>query len=277
MLHGERGILASLLLVLLALTTSSLARTFEGNGGSGAPAWEWYIGLYLPFALFTLVSTYHFLDWAKKHRRQAVMLFLVLFGGAILFGVGVSNGPRPELSSMSSVHFNFTEQLRNASNPAYSFPQMQQGLLKMQEALSSTPYYSLTANAITVLATLGALLYWLVRTRSHHATIQTEKMLTLEVVRQPANTPREVIIRYYSMVCQMLRDRGMQIADSDTATDIYVKANERRPGIATNLKNLTSLFQEAKFSLHPITQQEASQASTEWNQISRELAEVRSE
>ena len=273
MRFSEKGILASLLLILLAFATSAQTRIFEGvQTGSAVGLWESQLGLYLPFALFTLVCTYHFLDWAKKHRRQAIIISVLLFSVASLIGIGTANGPRPTINSMTAPHFTFPERGQNALVPFQPFPQIQQDLMKVQQALNSTPYYSFTANALVALITVAAIALLIFRTRTRGISVIPEKATPTEAIQKLGGTPREAIVRYYLLACQALHAHGMQIADSDTPSDIYLKANSRTPRVAADLQRLTLLFQEAKFSLHQITEREAIDASSHWEQISSQIA-----
>ncbi len=272
MRFSEKGILASLLLILLAFSTSAQTRIFEGvQTGSVVYSWESQVGLYLPFALFTLISTYHFLDWAKKHRRRAIIITLLLFSVASLIGIGTATSTRPTVNSMTAPHF--TEQGQSAPVPIQPFPQIQQDLLKVQQALNSTPYYSFTANALLALITVAAIALLVLRTRSRGGiAVVPEKATPTETIQKLGGTPREAIIRYYLSACQALHAHGMQIADSDTPSDIYLKTNSQTPSVAADLQRLTLLFQEAKFSLHEITEREAIDASSRLEQISSQIA-----
>ncbi len=274
MRFSEKGILASLLLILIAFSTSAQTRIFEGvQTGSVVYSWESQVGLYLPFVLFTLISTYHFLDWAKKHRRQAIIISLLLFSVASLIGIGTANSTTPAINSMTAPHFTFTEQGQSAPVPIQAFPQIQQDVLKVQQALNSTPYYSFTANALLALITVAAIALLLLRTRSRGGiAVVPEKATPTETIQEIGGTPREAIIRYYLLACQALHANGMQIADSDTPSDIYLKTNSRTPSVAADLQGLTLLFQEAKFSLHKITEREAIDASSHWEQISSQMS-----
>ncbi len=273
MRFSEKGILASLLLILLAFSTSAQTRIFEGvHTGSEVYSWESQVGLYLPFALFTLISTYHFLDWAKKHRRRAIIISLLLFSVASLIGIGTANSTKPTVNSMTALHFTFTEQGQSAPVPIQPFPQIQQDILKVQQALNNTPYYSFTANALLALITVAAIALLLLRTRSRGGiAVGSEKATPTTTMQKLGGTPREAIIRYYLLACQALHANGMQIADSDTPSDIYLKTNSRTPSVARDLQRLTLLFQEAKFSLHQITEKEAIDASSHWEQISSQI------
>lgn len=271
---GKSSILASLLLILLALLTSALSGAFQGTAVNGPPTWEWYVGLFLPLVLFTLVTTYHFLDWAKKHRRQAIMMLVLTFGAALLFGLGASHGPGPEIGSMTGVGLTFMEQSQSVPFSPYSFPELHQGFMKVQEALNNSPYYSLTANTLVAVMALGVLALWLVRSRVPRVTPVALKSSIQEKTRAEARTPREAIIRCYALACQMLLESGMQIADSDTPTDICVNATAKKPLIESNLRSLTSLFQEAKFSLHQVTDQKAVEASARCKEISNQIRSV---
>ncbi len=270
---SEKGILASLLLILLAFSISAQTRIFEAlHTKSALNAWESQVGLYLPFALFTLVSTYHFLDWAKKHRRQAVIVTVILFSVASLIGIGAANSPRPAIDSMTPPHFTFSQQGQNALVPIQEFPQIEQEFLKVQQALNTTPFYSFTANALGALITVAAIALLFLRTRRRgDIAAAPEKSTLSRSIQRPARSPREAIIRYYALACEALHEHGMQITDSDTPSDIYLKTNSRTPSIAGDLQGLTMLFQEAKFSLHHITETEAINASSHWEQISKQM------
>jgi len=105
---SEKGVLASLALILLAFAAAAETRIIDGRAGTHVPSWEAEIGLYLPFVLFALVSTYHFFDWARKRRRQAILIGIITVSVASLLGVGTANAPRPLVDTMSLTARPFT-------------------------------------------------------------------------------------------------------------------------------------------------------------------------
>jgi hypothetical protein len=270
---SERGILAGLLLTLLAFATAAQTRIMQGTAnGPEIGLWGSLVGLYLPFVLFAMVSTYHFLDWAQKHKRQAIITIVLLVSLAWLFGGGTIGGGRQAVYPITGIRVSLTEQSQTVLPPMEQFPQAQGNLERVGEALSSTPYFSLAANALATLATLVVVALVLLRTRPRVKATIVKDAISAQTADFPAITVRGAIIRCYLLACKALQEQGMRILDSDTPSDIYLKATSETPRVASQLLKLTSLFQEAKFSMHPMTETSAADAREEWQQIAAQLA-----
>lgn len=265
---GEKGVLASLLLILLAFSTGAQTRIFEGaQNTSESGIWESELGLYLPFVLFTLISTYHFLDWAQKHKRQAILTVSLLIGAALLIGFRTP-GAKPAVAPITPSHLPIAEQGGSAIPPVQQFAQLQESLLEVGRALTSTPYYSYGANAFATLVTVAVIVLLLLKARARVKASPIGTGAVSDVVEVPARSAREAVIRFYLLACKALESHGVQISDSDTPSDIYVRATSEQPSVADQLLGLTLLFQEAKFSVHPITEQVVADAQKHLEGIS---------
>jgi len=266
---SEKGILASLALLLLAFSVIAVSRIFEIPGtATAAGSWQAEVGFYLPFVLFTLVSTYHFLEWAKKHRRQAIVMMVIVVAIASLLGTATANAPRPALNSLTLQSQTVTQQSQ-VTPVQFQRGQasLQEDIVKLRDALNSTPYFSTGFSALTLIASAAAVILVLARMRRERAT-------TLKIVAEPliqdisATNPRDVIIQCYNRATRYLMLRGVRMEDSDTPLDAFARIKDFEPSIADSFWKLTLLFEEAKFSLHPISSTQADTASQHCNSIS---------
>jgi len=260
---SERGVLASLALILLAFSAVAETKILEGRGStSPALSWQSEIGFYLPFVLFALVSTYHFLEWARKHKRQAIALMLLMFGVASLIGTAAVNAPRPTLNTPTQQQIGPTQQQSQASVVQVPQPpgSLQEDLIKLREALNSTPYFSASFNALVFLASLLAIVLIVVKLRRGGEGYAVKPSMPPRVTGIVANTPREVVIQSYRLACASLQSGGLTIPDSDTPSDVCVRTKEVKPMLGDSLWKLTLLFEEAKFSLHSISETQAEEA-----------------
>lgn len=261
---GEKGILASLTLMLVAFSAAAQTRIFEGPVNVNGATWVAEVGLYLPFVLFALVSTYHFLDWARKHRRQAILLGIVMVSLASLLGVATANAPRPlmDTTSFPARPFTITQgQISGLSGVLIQQPpSFPDNLKQLQNVLNSTPYYTAGANALVLLASAAAVIFVLLKMRTEGKTLATPK--PRHILRQEPipDSARDAVVQSYRLAYTALQTAGLDIPESDTPQDICAKARSARPSIAYTMSNLTTLFEEAKFSLHQITQKEAEEA-----------------
>jgi len=262
---SERGILAGLALVLLAFSTIGQTQIFQSQGGE-ASSWEGSLGFYLPFALFAIVSTYHFLDWARKHRRQAIIMFLTMTALTSLLGVGVANAPRPSGTIIHSVTF---EQLITANQPPAKGGQIDRAALALTETfqnfrqvLGTTPYLSTSFNALTLIATAVAVFLIAMKVRRERRPHEVfNPVQPAEPALGEPNTAREAVIRAYKVVTGSLRRKGVRIVDSDTPFDAWAKLAGDYPALTDPFSRLAALYEEARFSLHTISDNHAKQAS----------------
>lgn len=274
---SEKSVLACLTLILLAFSVIAETRVLDSAASpSQGPWWQAQIGLYLPFVMFALVSTYHFLDWARKHKRRAILLGVVLVSVASLLGVGSANTPRPLADTGT-----FPTRLLTISQPqssgsvegfAQQLPSFQNSLITLQKVLNSTPYYSTGANVLVILASLATLAFVLFRMKRERS-VATAPILTPSLIEQPrAGLPREMVIHYYALACGRLQASGIRIPESDTPFDIHARTKAMKPTIANSLWKLTTLFEEAKFSLHSMSRAEAEEANACFSEIQDSLS-----
>lgn len=268
---GEKGILASLTLTLVAFSAAAQTRIFAAPANVSGTTWVAEIGLYLPFVLFAIVSTYHFLDWARKHRRQAILLGIVIVSLASVLGVATASAPRPlvDTTSLPARPFTITQgQISGLSGVLIQQPpSFQDNLKELQNVLNSTPYYTAGANALVLLGSLAALIFVLLKTRNEGKTPATRKPRPILTQQTIPDSARDAVVQSYRLAYTALQTTGLNIPESDTPQDICARARLARPSIAYVMSNLTTLFEEAKFSLHEITQKEAEEAKTCWDAI----------
>jgi hypothetical protein len=259
---SEKGILASLAFFLLALSVVGQARIFDSKGSVLSPSsWQAEVGLYLPFVLFALISTYHFLEWAKKHRKQAIVMMVFMVCATSLIGTATLNIPRQAANTVTIALDTTSQQVQESPIPIPQQPtSLQETVLKLQQVLSETPYFSLSFNVVLIAtsALAVAIVVLRMRPRVRHGTVgplnQTEDSSTSE------KTPREYVIQCYCYAVAALQKSGFRIPDSDTPSDAYVRVRQLRPTIADAYWQLVLLFEEAKFSLHSISDNQADSA-----------------
>ncbi len=262
MRFSEKGVLASLALLLLAFSVIAQTTIFEAKGtASAVSSWTGEVGFYLPFVLFALVSTYHFLEWAKRHKRQAIILMLFIVGIASVIGSATVNAPRPVLNSLTLQSHSPTQQgegsiIQIQQQP----PSLQESLLKLREVLSQTPYFSTGFDAIVLAASGLALLVVLLKMRREKSGHEVKPLISPIVTEVQAKTPREIVIRAYQMASHSLQRGGLEIPDSDTPADAVMRITQAEPTLADAFRKLTLLFEEAKFSLHPMNETHAHHA-----------------
>jgi hypothetical protein len=268
---GEKEILASLTLMLVAFSAVAQTRIFEGPANVNGGTWVAEIGLYLPFVLFALVSTYHFLDWARKHRRQAILLGIIIVSLASILGVATAGAPRPlvDTTSLPARPFAITQgQIYGLSGVLIQQPpSFQDNLQQLQTVLNSTPYYTAGANALVLLASVAALVFVLLKMRNEGKTLATLKPRPILTQKTITDSARDAVVQSYRLAYTALQTTGLNIPESDTPQDICTRARLAQLPIADTMSDLTTLFEEAKFSVHPITQKEAEEAKAYWDAI----------
>jgi len=257
---GEKSFLATLALLLLALATVAEARILHSSATT-AVSWQTEVGFYLPFILFTLVSTYHFMDWARKHRRQAVIITLLVVGLSAAIGVGAAGAPRPTVAPISISLTSMSELTAKPGSQIEPPSGFQEDLVKLKELLSGTPYFSAGFDAIALIATAIAIAFVLLRIRRERNSDAYSRPVRRAAPKIIGGTPRELVIECYRLATYSLQTGGFQIPDSDTPGDAFLKVSQFKPAIADPFRKLTALFEEAKFSLHPISDEQAGAAS----------------
>lgn len=90
---------------------------------------------------------------------------------------------------------------------------------------------------------------------STYAALARAAELGLAAIGDPGGDPREAIIRCYAtMEAELARLPDVAPRDCDTATDVLARAVAHRAVPAANATRLVSLFAEARFSPHPMTE-----------------------
>jgi len=267
---SEKGILASFALLLLAFSIIAVSRIFEVPGTSTAGgSWQAEVGFYLPFVLFTLVSTYHFLEWAKKHRRQAIVMMVIIVAIGSLVGTVTANAPRPALTSLT-LQSQVSTQQSQVTNVQFQREQasLQESIVKLRDALNSTPYFSTGFSSLTLIASAAAVILVLARMRREPRATSAKIVTEPLIADIRATNPRDVVIQCYGLATRYLMLGGVRMEDSDTPLDAFARIKGFESSIADPFWNLTLLFEEAKFSLHPISSAQADTASQYCKSIS---------
>ncbi len=266
-----KEIIAALILLLLSISVVGQTTIFAAK--DNAPfSWEGELGFYLPFILFTFVSTYHFGVWAIKHKRNALLLMLLIVGVASLIGSTSLNIPmatrsvrRTSFSANPTVteEASWTQGTQSTVSRTQSKPTSSpESVVKLWEALERTPYSSMGFNVLIIGATAVALIVVVLRMRPEKrqavSVALTERAATTEI---RGTSPREVIVYSYRVATVALQADGVHMPDSDTPIEVLRRIERSRPMVAHAFDKLTELFEEARFSAHMISEADARHAS----------------
>lgn len=262
----EKSALVSLCSLLVCLSISAQLRLFEGNYSASSPM-ESQIGFYLPFAAFALLSAYHYFEWARKHRFQAVLLMTCLVSFAVLVGLATSVGNPANSAtggnahSSSGVNFGQFPPLTGQTGvqPPGGASALQQNLEKLGETINGAPYFSTMLGAIEI--GMSAIALAIIFFRTHHGRLGTlrtdntkvKEAHTPDLPRSPS-TSRDIVVEEYLNALGFFKANGLNIPDSDTPEDAIRHVKQAWPERSELLKSLTSLYEEAKFSLHQISE-----------------------
>jgi hypothetical protein len=266
----ERSALVGLCSLLICLSVSAQIRLFRGSHSTPSPM-ESQIGFYLPFAAFALLSAYHYFEWARKHRFQAVLLMTILVSFALLVGLASAVG---NSGTYGNTHppegVNLVEPPASSGQtvvqPPVGSSVMQRNLEKLGETLNSAPYMSTMLGAIEIAMSAVALAIIFTRGRYRRAgreRIENQKQvvaMTSEFRNAPL-TSRDIVVEEYLKAVRFLKAKGLNIPDSDTPDEAMRRVERAWPDRWEHLKSLTPLYQEAKFSLHRISETHVNSAS----------------
>ena len=259
---SERSILASLAFFLLAFSVIAQTRIFETKGTVLSPSsWQAEVGLFLPFVLFALISTYHYLQWANKHRKQAVIMMLFILSATSLIGTSALNVPRQAVNTVTVGQVTTGQQGQGPPIPVLQpTSSLQESLAKLQQIFNNTSYFSTSFSAVLLLASAIAVVIVLLRMRPRVKRDQVKPFVQPHLSEIYARTPRELVIQCYRYASSALQSSEFRIPDSDTPIDAYTRIRQLKPAIAGTYWQLTLLFEEARFSLHSISDDQAHSA-----------------
>jgi hypothetical protein len=278
----ERSALVGLCSLLICLSVSAQIRLFERNYSAPSPL-ESQVGFYLPFAAFALLSAYHYFEWARKHRFQAVLFMTILVSFALLIGLASAignEGTYGNLHSPSGLPFGQlpTPIGQNGGQQPVGASALEQNLRKLGQTLNGAPYTSTVLGAIEIGMSTIALAIIFFRGRYRRLDIHRTENEKLEVAqtsdfRKSPLTSRDMVVEEYLNALRYLKVRGLNIPDSDTPDDAMRRVKRTWPDRWEPLGSLTCLYQEAKFSLHHIGDSHVSSASQLRAAITAEVAE----
>ncbi len=260
----EKNAIVSLCSLLICLSISAQVRIFEGDYSASSPI-ESQIGFYVPFAAFALLSAYHYFEWARNHKFQAILLMTCLVSIASLIGLATATSNPSNLGTgnpnlPSGVSFGqFPPLGQTGAQLSGGASSLQQNLRKLGETIDSAPYASTVFGAIEVGMSAVALAIILLRgrygrlgmLRTH--TTKAEEGPIADLRRLPL-TPRDIVVEEYLDTLRFFKGRGLKILDSDTPDDALRRVKQIWPERSNLLKSLTLLYEEAKFSLHQISE-----------------------
>jgi hypothetical protein len=275
MRFGEKSALVSVCSLLICLSISAQLRLLQGAYSTSSPI-ESQIGFYVPFAAFALLSAYHYFEWARTHKFQAIVLMICLVSIASLLGLATgmanpSNLGTGNTHSAAGVNFGQFPSLTGQSGvpPAEVVSivsSLQENLQNLGKTINSTPYASTIFVAIEI--GTAAIALGIILLRGHyrrfpslHMDATNEIGGQMEHLRRPPLTPRELIVEEYLNTLGFFKGRGLGITDADTPHDALRRVKQTSPERSELLRSLTYLYEEAKFSLHQITESYANSAS----------------
>jgi hypothetical protein len=266
----ERSALVGLCSLLICLSVSAQVRLFEGNYSAPSPM-ESQIGFYLPFAAFALLSAYHYFEWARKHRFQAVLLMTLLMSFAFLIGLASAignSGTFGNAHSPTGVTFGQPPSPTGQTGvqPPLGSSAIEQNLKKLGQTLNSAPYMSTMLGAIEIGMSAVALAIIFLRGRygrlgTHRTENEKHETTRIPDFRKSPSTSRDIVVEEYLNTLRFFKVKGLNIPDSDTPDDAILRVKTTWPERSEPLRSLTSLYQEAKFSLHRIGETHVNSAS----------------
>jgi hypothetical protein len=227
---------------------------------------ESQIGFYLPFAAFALLSAYHYFEWARKHRFQAVLLMTCLVSFAALVGLATSLGNQTNSAIAGNGHSSSGLNLGQLPAPTGQtgvqpggVSALQRNLEKLGETINGAPYVSSILAAIEIGTSAVAVAIIFFRSRYRRlGTLLIDKAKVKETntegLRRAPSTARDIVVDEYLNTIGFFKANGLNIPDSDTPDDAVRRVSVTWPEKSNPLKSLTSLYEEAKFSLHQISE-----------------------
>ncbi len=139
---------------------------------------------------------------------------------------------------------------------------------------------------LTVLAALAVLIvafvYHVLPALAHHLSYEEperdlKRRETLEVVRrgirdlEGGGDPRMVVLRAYATMCGLIERRGLSRGEFLTPREFQWRARTELLLTEASLRELTSLFEEARYSTHPMGQDQADRALRRLTAVREEL------
>ena len=280
---SDRSALVSLCSLLICLSISAQLRLFREVYSTSSPI-ESQIGFYVPFAVFALLSAYHYFEWAKTHKFQAIVLMICLVSIASLFGLATANPSNLGTASKPSASgLNFSQfpalTGQTGVQPSEVASSLEQNLRNLGETISSAPYASTIFVAIEIATSAIALAVIFLRARykrlpSFHLDATTNIQDHTENLRPTPLSPRELIVEEYVNTLGFFKGRGLEITEADTPNDALRRVKQTWPEGSDLLKSLTTLYEEAKFSLHNITETYANYATQLRMSITGEVSKL---
>jgi Domain of unknown function (DUF4129) len=266
----EKSAIVSLCSLLICLSVSAQIRLFEGNPSAPSPM-ESQIGFFLPFAAFALLSAYHYFEWARKHRFQAVLLTTCLVSFALLIGLASAIGNSHALGNAHSppgVTFGELPPLTSQTSapPPVGASAIEQNLKTLGETINGAPYMSTMLGAIEIGMSAIALAIIFFRGRyrrlgTNRSGNEKDELRHTPDLRRPPLTSRDIVVEEYLNTLRYFKVKGLSIPDSDTPDDAMRRVKQAWPDRSDPLRSLTSLYEEAKFSLHRIGEAQVNFAS----------------
>ena len=106
-----------------------------------------------------------------------------------------------------------------------------------------------------------------VRNRLYPARVVGETPEAWRFIRVRSLSPRQQVLFYFQALLRKAEKRGIRRRKAETPYEYAQTLEESMPEAQINLEPFTDTFVEARYSLHPITNEQASQAHQWWQSL----------
>ncbi|MEA2069849.1 MAG: DUF4129 domain-containing protein [Asgard group archaeon] len=263
---------------------------FDGLPNAGSDNIFTQISLFVPFISLTLVVLLYVfrLLFSGKSWTRLIIPLLLAVGLGFLYGYlieklrGIIPEPKPTITPSptptdtiptSTIPTNGTgtgNETTPVPPPSDNIPGLNDGFPAFfnQGILS---IILLVASGLFIIISVGIVIldFFRKQEETYH-----EKVITEDVRWLPKTTPekhRERVIRAYHETSYDLIDKGAKNQRSMTPGEFYKEVTENFTIPSDTMKNITSLYEEARFSEHTITDSDSTKAERYYKEISEEL------
>lgn len=108
-----------------------------------------------------------------------------------------------------------------------------------------------------------------VRNRIRPSRTRRETPESWQFIRIRSLSPRQQVVFYFLALVRKAEQRGIRRRQADTPYEYAQGLEESMPELQTSLQPFTDTFVEARYSLHPVTSDQANQAHQWWQNLRR--------
>jgi len=230
-----------------------------------------FIGETLPYTLFAGISSYYFARWALRHRRLAVIIVAIMFLGSFAYATYLA--PKPETLTQVTEGANATGVVEyvlvNRTDIVLGANPVIPTATRFQ---TPTPTLATFMMAIVQAGVILIVIIWgiLVPRLKGVSQLRISRVPKLEVEESHLEFGDEIraaIVGYYRSAVQSVRRRGVQVKGSDTPRRVEDNVCRNIPQICSPFTSLTKLLEEARYSLHSMTDDHREKAADSYRTI----------